>query len=482
MGTGHVMRCLALAQGWQDLGGEVALLAAELPEALAERCREEGIEVRRLPYGSADAEITAAQAAQADWLVVDGYHFEADYLAAVTGSARRVLQIDDLGSPEPSAAGLILNQNVTASPALYPWAADTENLLLGGRYALLRREFRAPRSPRRFNGPARRVLVSFGGSDPCDFTRRAIEALLLCPDLQAKIVVGAANPRLAELRALAAPAGARLEVLSAVTAMVPLMDEADFALSAGGSSVLELAARGLPALVVAIADNQTAISEALHTRGLMRSLGWHASVDVATLAQALTAFAADAKAREAFSLAALDLADGRGALRVAEAMLARSALDLLRLRPATEDDARLLLDWANDPAARAASFQGGAIGWEEHVAWLGRRLADPDCLFWLAETPAGEPAGVVRFDLAADGVATISLNLAPAQRGRGLASPLILAACQELRRTHPATTVRALIKPENTASQRAFARAGFEPVEDVVVAGQAARCMIQRGA
>jgi UDP-2,4-diacetamido-2,4,6-trideoxy-beta-L-altropyranose hydrolase len=482
MGTGHVMRCLALAQGWQDLGGDVALLAVELPEALAERCREEGIKVRRLAPGAEDAEVTAAQAAQADWLVVDGYHFDAAYLAAVTGPARRVLQVDDLGMAEPSAAGLILNQNVTASPALYPWVTDLENLLLGGRHALLRREFRTPRPERRFEGPARRVLVSFGGSDPCDFTRRAIEALLNCPDLEAKVVVGAANPRLAELRALAAPAGACLEVLSAVTAMVPLMDWADFALSAGGSSVLELAARGLPALVVAIADNQTAISEALHARGLMRSLGWHESVGVADLAQALQDLAADACARAALSSAALGLTDGRGALRVAEAMLARSALDQLRLRPATEDDARLLLDWANDPAARAASFQGGAIGWEEHVAWLGRRLADPDCLLWLAETPEGEPAGVVRFDVDAEGVATISLNLAPARRGQGLASPLILAACQELRRTHPMATVRALIKPENLASQKAFARAGFEPVDDVVVAGQAARCMIQRWA
>ena len=480
MGTGHVMRCLALAQGWQDLGGEVALLAAELPEALAGRCREEGIEVRLLAPGADDAEVTAAQAAQTDWLVVDGYHFDAAYLDAVTGSVRRVLLIDDLGQSEPVVAELILNQNVTASPTLYP--GDTERLLLGGRYALLRREFRAPRVERRFEGLATRVLVSFGGSDPCNFTRRAIEALLECPGLQAKVVVGAANPRLAELCDVAAPAAGRIEVLPAVKAMVPLMDWADFALSAGGSSVLELAARGLPALVVAIADNQTAISETLQARGLMRSLGWHESVEVTELAQALQDLAADARSREALSAAALDLSDGRGALRVVEAMLSRSALDYLRLRSATEDDARLLLEWANDPATRAASFQGGIIGWEEHVAWLGRRLADPGCLLRLAETPEGEPAGVVRFDLGADDVATISLSLAPAQRGRGLATPLILLACQELRRTNLAVTVRALIKPENAASQRAFARAGFEPVDDVVVAGQVARCMIQRGA
>lgn len=482
MGTGHVMRCLALAQGWQDLGGSVDLLSAELPEALADRCHSEGIGVQRLAPGEGDAESTAALAAQVDWLVVDGYHFEAPYLKTVAASGCRVLQIDDLGFDGDCEATLILNQNLTASPLLYPGVTEPEHLLLGGRHALLRREFRAPRPNRRFDGPARRVLVSFGGSDPCDFTRRAIEALLQCPDLKARIVVGAANPRLEALRALAAPAGSRIEVLSAVSEMVPLMDWADFALGAGGSSVLELAARGLPALIVAIADNQSAISTALHERGLMRSLGWHEQVDAATLAGALRELADDAPARARFSAAALELADGRGALRVAAEMLARTALDRLRLRPATEEDARLLLDWANDPAARAASFQGGAIGWEDHVAWLGRRLADPDCLLSLAETTEGEPAGVVRFDLGADGVATISLNLAPEQRGRGLAASLILAGCRELRRLHPAATVRALIKPENGASQKAFARAGFEPVDDVVVAGQAARCMIQRWA
>ena len=482
MGTGHVMRCLALAQGWQDLGGCVDLLSAELPEALADRCRGEGIGVQRLAPGEPDAERTAALAAQADWLVVDGYHFEASYLRRVAGAGSRVLQIDDLGFAGGCEATLILNQNLTASPLLYPGVTEPEQLLLGGRHALLRREFRAPRPERSFDGPARRVLVSFGGSDPCDFTRRAIEALLQCPELQARVVVGAANPRLEVLRALAAPAAGRLEVLSAVSEMVPQMDWADLALGAGGSSVLELAARGLPALIVAIADNQTAISTALHERGLMRSLGWHEKVDAATLAGALREIAADASARARFSAAALELADGRGALRVVAEMLARTALDRLRLRPATEEDARLLLDWANDPVARAASFQGGAIAWEDHVAWLGRRLADPDCLLRQVETPGGEPVGVVRFDLGADGVATISLNLAPEQRGRGLAAPLILAACHEWRRMHPGTTVRALIKPGNEASQKAFARAGFEPAEDVVVAGQAARCMIQRWA
>jgi UDP-2,4-diacetamido-2,4,6-trideoxy-beta-L-altropyranose hydrolase len=475
------MRCMALAQGWQDLGGEAALLAAELPEPLAARCSEEGIEVRRLQPGAADEEMTAAQAAQCDWLVVDGYHFERHFMDAVTGAARRVLRIDDLGLTHPSKADLILNQNVTASPALYPWALESHRLLLGGRYALLRREFRAPRPERRFEEAARRVLVSFGGSDPCDFTGSAIEALLNCSELEAKIVVGAANPRLAKLRAQAAPAGARLEVLSAVTAMVPLMDWADIALSAGGSSVLELAARGMPALVVAIADNQTEICEVLQARGLMRSLGGHESVGVADLAHALQELAADAGARSALSAAAFSLTDGGGALRVASAMLACSALDNLRLRLAAEDDARLLFDWANDPAARAASFQGGAIGWEEHVAWLGRRLGDPNSLFWIAEAPDGEPAGVVRFDFDDEGVATISLNLAPARRGHRLASPFILAACQELRRTHPTATVRALIKPENLASQRAFARSGFEPADDAVAAGQAVRCMILKG-
>ena len=60
MGTGHVMRCLALAQAWQDMGGTVSLLARDLPAALAARCGEEGVTVLPFDPVAPDGEQTAA--------------------------------------------------------------------------------------------------------------------------------------------------------------------------------------------------------------------------------------------------------------------------------------------------------------------------------------------------------------------------------------------------------------------------------------
>ncbi len=482
MGTGHVMRCLALAQAWQDMGGTVSLLARDLPAALAARCGEEGVTVLPFDPVAPDGEQTAAAARAADWTVLDGYHFDAAFGEALARAARRLLVVDDLGLPVPGAAALVLNQNITADAGLYPPAAGGAGLLLGCRFALLRREFRAPPPVRDFAEPCRRVLVTLGGSDPQQVTGRVIAALRTLPGMEARIIVGAVNPRLEELRALCAESDGRLEILAGVRNMVPLMDWAQMAVSAGGTSVLELASRALPTLLITVADNQAAICALLAEAGVMRHAGWHHELDVSTLAAMMQGLAEDGPRRARMAELGRALVDGLGAVRVAGEMLARQAAEGIRLRRATLDDARLLLDWANDPVTREVSFQSGVIAWETHLPWLERRLASAQSLLLIAEESAGVPLGMVRFDIgdAAAAGATISINLAPAQRGRGLGPALILLGCRELRRAHGEMEIHAFIKPGNAASVRAFERAGFQPAAPADVAGQAALRMIQR--
>ena len=79
MGTGHVMRCIALAQAWQDMGGEVALLSNDLPPALTMRVSAEGVRLMPLPARSDDVLETTRAAAAADWAVIDGYHFDQEF-------------------------------------------------------------------------------------------------------------------------------------------------------------------------------------------------------------------------------------------------------------------------------------------------------------------------------------------------------------------------------------------------------------------
>lgn len=79
MGTGHVMRCIALGQAWQDAGGEVHLITCCDSTAIRQRLDEEGFEVVELseayPESATDLEYTleTAQRHNSKWIVLDGH-------------------------------------------------------------------------------------------------------------------------------------------------------------------------------------------------------------------------------------------------------------------------------------------------------------------------------------------------------------------------------------------------------------------------
>jgi RimJ/RimL family protein N-acetyltransferase len=136
---------------------------------------------------------------------------------------------------------------------------------------------------------------------------------------------------------------------------------------------------------------------------------------------------------------------------------------VIALRRATAADADRLLEWRNDPATRAASFSTGEVDRDTHLAWLERRLADPMTVLNVL-TVDGEPAGQLRLELAPDGSAEVSIGLAPAVRGRGLAAPA-LGLIEPLAREHGAGRLIAKVRPTNEPSLRAFRRAGYEESE-----------------
>lgn len=479
MGTGHVMRCLALAQAWQDMGGETTLLSHALPAALAERMAAEGVHLQVLPDAAADAFETGRAAAEADWLVVDGYHFGPSYFAHVIQAARHTLMLDDLGQLPHFSAELILNQNISACESMYFSRDKGTSLLCGCSYALLRREFRRAHVVRGTSAACERVLVTLGGSDPENVTQKVINALEAVPQLRAKVVLGAANPRREALQEYCKARGGHIELVPPVEDMVPLMDWAHLAVSAGGTSVLELASRGVPTILLATADNQRAVCETMHANRVMLSVGWHEDASIDMLAATIRHLASEdgRGLRGEFTMRGTALVDGRGAPRVAREMMARDAMTSVRVRRAGAVDVQRVFDWANDPVTRSVSFDRREIPWEVHQAWFAKKLDDASCWLLIGEDTVGRALGMVRFDVD-DRIATISINLAPEHRQRGIGTALLLVACREFMSSGAASGVTALIKPDNLASQRAFHRAGFEPAPDVDVAGQRALCMV----
>ena len=333
IGTGHVMRMLALAQAWrarpQRVAGEPAplFLCAEIAAGLVGRLTGDGFRVAGLdaPIGSAaDGQLAARAVAPGGWVVADGYRFGFAFQAAVRGGGARLMLMDDNGENGTYDCELVLNQNVAASESAYRDRAPATRLLLGTRYALLREEFVAP--PAHGSRPAAQglhVLVTMGGSDPGDATRQVLDALgqLARPRDHVTVVVGAGNPRAAALEQQLAPlrwASARLAV--GVTDMAGLMGRSDLAITAGGSTCWELCRLGVPMLVLGIADNQRSIVHGLAAAGAAISAGGGDAPDVDAMARQVSGLLADAELRAALAARARELVDGQGAARVCAAL------------------------------------------------------------------------------------------------------------------------------------------------------------------
>ena len=314
IGVGHVMRCLALAEAWLELGGRVLLATAEIPVAIAERYERVGATVAMVK--STDDAAVLARDRGARFAVVDGYHLGADDQAALKRTGARLLVIDDRGETATRAADVVLNQNAGAVADLY--AALGAKLLLGTQFTLLRREFRGVAGARAIPEVARRLLVSFGGSDPANVTPRVIEALAPLEGFEVLVVAGVANSNAATL-SVPADARASIRIVTVVDDMAEQMRWAELAIVAAGSTCWELAACGVPMIAVAVADNQLAITEPLGDLGIGVPMPLEA-VDAESLRAMALSVARDEIWRGLMTRKGPEIIDGHGALRVCAAL------------------------------------------------------------------------------------------------------------------------------------------------------------------
>jgi UDP-2,4-diacetamido-2,4,6-trideoxy-beta-L-altropyranose hydrolase len=327
MGTGHAMRCLALAQGWRHVGGEVIFALAQSTPAIDALLRSEQFSVTRIDDVPGSAEDTRdtlkiAQACGADWFVVDGYHFDADYQEQLQ-SFRPVLAVDDNGLLDDYAADLVLNQNAHACAEMYAHISPNTKLLLGPSFALLRDEFIAYQKwVREIPAQGTKLLLTMGGSDPVNFTPRVLPFLAELPksDLQIRVVIGGSAENANAVDEIAARFPGRIEVLRDVRNMAELMAWADVAISGAGTTCWEMCCMGLPAFLVVVAENQRFIAQQLETLGAAANAGKADQIDAAKLAKRCYQLLADKDERAGMSQNAKQVVDGSGRDRVLNMM------------------------------------------------------------------------------------------------------------------------------------------------------------------
>jgi len=133
----------------------------------------------------------------------------------------------------------------------------------------------------------------------------------------------------------------------------------------------------------------------------------------------------------------------------------------ISLRPAGNNDCKIIWKWANDPVSRSASFSSEMILWEDHSKWFELKLRDPNCIFFvIVQNSILLPVGTIRYETEKNN-GVISINIAPNLRERGIGSQAILISSELLFQTTSVEIIHAFIKTENAISIRAFTKSGY---------------------
>lgn len=500
IGTGHIMRCLTLADALKEQGAHCHFICREHEGNLIELIKEKGHTVTALPIKSGaegnasfeaqlahshwlgttqkeDAEqtLSALKAHQTksdattqltDWLVVDHYALDAQWERALKPYTKKIMVIDDLAD-RLHECDLLLDQNLGKTPAdYYELAPEHCALLLGPQYALLQPQYAElhPRTPPR-QGPIKNILIYFGGSDQNDLTGMAVRALLELkqPDLQINVVMGSSYSHKANLKELA-KTYSNLLLHQNLPSLALLMLKADLSIGAGGSTSWERCCLGLPSMVITLAKNQEPIADALMQQGLAIWLGVEQNISKSKIKSSLTEILNQQEKIVDWSKRCLSITQGLGASNIASYMLLNKQTPL-RARLARLTDKNLLLEWANDHVTRVNSFNTNSITSEQHRSWYYQKLRSPDtCKLYILESELNSlPIGQVRFDWLTDKQAwQINYSICAAARGKGLGTKLLEKALEEMNKTTGSFQALGEVKHQNDASKKIFENLNFQ--------------------
>lgn len=289
IGSGHLMRNLTLADQLRGDGAEVAFVCRNVAGGMLDLLYDRGYRSAKLSLAEAgkglqqeDAKETSMVAGQlfpggVDWLVVDHYELDATWERMLRPYAHKLMVIDDLANRQHDC-DLLLDQNYYRDhdrryQGLVPEQCMT---LLGPAYVLLRQEFTDARQRlRERDGTVQRILIFFGGSDPSNQTKKALEALKLLgrPDIRVDVVVGSANPNRIAIQTFCDELP-NVTFHCQIANMAELILSADLGIGAGGAAMWERCCLGLPTITVIFAANQECTTKDVAGIGAIECLGW----------------------------------------------------------------------------------------------------------------------------------------------------------------------------------------------------------------
>ncbi|WP_154946526.1 MULTISPECIES: UDP-2,4-diacetamido-2,4,6-trideoxy-beta-L-altropyranose hydrolase [Pseudomonas] len=352
MGTGHVMRCLTLADALRLQGIECLFICREHPGNLIEHIRNKGFQVHALPLtDNAEANLITVNVRTAvpqlahsswlgstqendaaecttilsdlrpDWLIVDHYALDARWETALKPHYRKLMAIDDLAD-RPHQCDLLLDQTFGRNAEDYaPWLPNACTLLCGSQYSLLRPEFAALRTSslaRREMPKLEHLLITMGGVDKDNATGQVLKALKssnLPEDCRITVVMGATAPWLADVHQLAEQMPWATSVKVSISDIAQLMANSDLAIGAAGATSWERCCLGLPTLMLVLADNQQEVAQNLERANAVCLLRSPLEI-LDCLPPLLNKLVSSQAQRASMSQAASNITDGHGVATV----------------------------------------------------------------------------------------------------------------------------------------------------------------------
>ncbi|MEP1447165.1 MAG: UDP-2,4-diacetamido-2,4,6-trideoxy-beta-L-altropyranose hydrolase [Paraglaciecola sp.] len=270
IGLGHMMRCLALAQGLKAKGHSLVFMISLTSKQFCFAKLAESAEIVTLPTMPKEHEppwiMQQLKQLQADWLIIDGYEFGVKYRKELRSSRVNLALFDDNNNSGPLDVDMVINGAQNAEALDYQATAETAFLAIGEPYQVLRQEFFKVDKDNWQNRDS--LTLMFGGSDPANLT---ILVLQLLAQSSAKmpitVITGAAYTQLPELNKVIEDSTLHVTHLHDCQNMAEVMVHTKLAVSAAGGSQFELVACATPSLLVVVADNQKLASRASESQG-----------------------------------------------------------------------------------------------------------------------------------------------------------------------------------------------------------------------
>ena len=487
LGTGHVMRCLALAELLNKRGINTKFICCRWPGNLiallgARRQNVSAFDAiggvsEILPfdpdcYRAHECE-DAAQTSKLigfdkpDWLIVDHYGLGQRWERQMSSHAARIAVVDDL-MDRRHLCDLLIDQNLRGfkTRAYASLVPSKTRVLLGPRYSLLDPNYATIRS--RMTGSSKKhvekIVIFFGGVDPFAHTAMALD-VLQDPEfsgIEAAVVIGSQNKH-AQAIADAARQRRKTSVFTGLPHLAELLSTADLAIGAGGVSMWERMCLGVPSIVFSIAHNQRESCEQAAVIGSVKYISGCDSRARNELKKALRQCVSDSEMLTRMADRCSSLVDGLGVDRVAEHLF-QTETTLLSLRRAERGDLEFYFDLVNDPLVRYNSIKTDPISRDEHRKWFQEKLRDKNAHLFVL-TAGRLPVGQVRLD-EKDGSANLDYAVDPDFRGRGWGTVLLGQAVHYAWR-QGIKSITADVKEANIPSCKVLSKSGFKELSTI---------------